>query len=216
LRTREPPLAKAVVLDGSASSSVWMGGTDANQGEGRLKRILRAEFDVMWRLLRRLGVPERDVDDAIQEVIWVLARKIEQVEHGRERAFVLGTAYRVAATARRTLRRRRETDELPPEALIAFDEDPESLLAQRRARILLDQTLEALPIDVRSVFVLFELERFTMAEIAECLDLAPGTVASRLRRARALFAEAVARLEQRSTPGDLGQLGHEALESEKT
>jgi RNA polymerase sigma-70 factor, ECF subfamily len=214
LSTRETPLSKAVVLDGSASP-LWMGGADANQGEARLKSIVRAEFDVMWRLLRRLGVPERDVDDAVQEVIVILARKIDKVEHGRERAFVLGTAYRVAAMVRRTVRRRRETDELPPESLIALDEDPEILVAQRQARALLDQILGALPLEVRSVFVLFELERFTMAEIAEVLEMAPGTVASRLRRARALFAEAVARLEQRDASKDTVKLGDEPGELAK-
>jgi RNA polymerase sigma-70 factor, ECF subfamily len=215
LNTRDPPLSKAAAIDGPASP-VWMSGADAKQREARFTSIVRAEFDVTWRLLRRLGVPEGDVDDAVQEVIWVLARRIEGIEYGRERAFMLGTAYRVAATARRTLRRRRDTEELPPDSLIAIDEDPESLVAQRQARTLLDQTLETLPMVVRSVFVLFELEGFTMAEIAEILGVPPGTVASRLHRARALFAEAVARLEQRGAPSDRADLGAEAANLEKS
>ena len=42
---------------------------------------------------------------------------------------------------------------------------------------------------LRAVFVLYELEEMTMAEISETLELPPGTVASRLRRARACFEE---------------------------
>jgi RNA polymerase sigma-70 factor (ECF subfamily) len=48
-----------------------------------------------------------------------------------------------------------------------------------------------LPMDLRAVFVLFELEELTMMEIATMSDIPPGTVASRLRRARQAFQEAV-------------------------
>jgi RNA polymerase sigma-70 factor (ECF subfamily) len=49
--------------------------------------------------------------------------------------------------------------------------------------------------DLCAVFVLHDIVRLTMAEIAEALDLKPGTVASRLRRARADFDQRVARVE---------------------
>ena len=52
--------------------------------------------------------------------------------------------------------------------------------------------LAALDLELRAVLVLHELEEMTMADIATTLDLAPGTVASRLRRARAAFSENVA------------------------
>jgi RNA polymerase sigma-70 factor (ECF subfamily) len=48
--------------------------------------------------------------------------------------------------------------------------------------------------DLRAVFVLFELEEMTMMEIATISDLPPGTVASRLRRARQAFQETVKKL----------------------
>lgn len=165
--------------------------------ESRLAGIVQAHFEVLWRLLRRLGVPESDVDDAVQEVIWVLARKLDEVKVGSERAFVLSAGCRVASTLRRGLRRRRETFEVELENLGDSHADPEDLLEQRRARLLLEQVLLALPLELRSVFVLYELERCTLAEIAATLELAQGTVASRLRRARALFETEVAALEKR-------------------
>ena len=48
------------------------------------------------------------------------------------------------------------------------------------------------------MFILFELEEMTMAEVAALLSLAPGTVASRLRRAREEFQAAVSRMRARS------------------
>jgi RNA polymerase sigma-70 factor, ECF subfamily len=52
--------------------------------------------------------------------------------------------------------------------------------------------LDAMPIELRAVFVLFELEGMTSPEIAAISGLPPGTVASRLRRARERFRELVA------------------------
>jgi RNA polymerase sigma-70 factor (ECF subfamily) len=165
--------------------------------ETRLRELVETHFDVLWRLLRRLGVPESDVDDAVQEVIVVVARRIDEVQRGSERAFVLSTGCRVASTFRRTLRRRRETNDDELAELVDACGDPESLLQQRRARELLDEVLGGLPMELRTVFVLYELERFTCAEIAETLSIPPGTAASRLRRARAAFASAIAALEPR-------------------
>jgi RNA polymerase sigma-70 factor (ECF subfamily) len=52
---------------------------------------------------------------------------------------------------------------------------------------VLDALLEAMPFDLRSVFVLYEIEEMTMADIARTLGVPAGTVASRLRRARETF-----------------------------
>jgi RNA polymerase sigma-70 factor (ECF subfamily) len=68
------------------------------------------------------------------------------------------------------------------------------LLQQGRARALLDEILEAMPTELRAPFVLFELEEMTMSEIAQTLEIPPGTVASRLRRAREIFQEQSRRL----------------------
>ena len=57
-----------------------------------------------------------------------------------------------------------------------------------------------MPDELRTIFVLFELEELKMAAIAELLSLAPGTVASRLRRARAQFELAAIKLSQPRNP----------------
>jgi RNA polymerase sigma-70 factor (ECF subfamily) len=52
---------------------------------------------------------------------------------------------------------------------------------------LLDEVLDAMTMDLRTVFVLFELEELPTAEIARLLEIPVGTAASRLRRAREEF-----------------------------
>jgi len=184
-------------LIGSAAPT----GSVSRVDEARLRSIVEAHFDTLWRFLRRLGVAEGDVDDAVQEVILVLTRKLDGVDHGRERSFLLSTAFRVASDARRRVRRRREVDADALYELASEGADPEASLERGRMRALLAQVLGELSIDLRAVFVLYELEDFTMAEIAQTLQLPPGTVASRLRRARETFEALAARaLADRGLP----------------
>ena len=160
--------------------------------EGRLRAIVEAHFDTLWRFLRRLGVPEGDVDDAVQEVILVLTRKLDGIARGSEKSFVLSTAFRVASDARRRVKRRREVEPDPLHELASTGGDPEALLEKRQLTALFAQVLEQLPLEQRAVFVLYEVEDFTMAEIAQTLQVPAGTVASRLRRGRELFEKLAA------------------------
>jgi RNA polymerase sigma-70 factor (ECF subfamily) len=164
----------------------------------RFDALFAEHFQFVWRSVRRLGVPDHAADDAAQEVFAVVARRLGSIELGKEKAFLFGTAVRVASDARRSMRRRREA--VSDDGLAdPIDVGPgaDELVEQRRARRMLDRIVAALPDDTRPVFVLFELEGMTMAEIAGCLELAPGTVASRLRRAREVFQEMIADAQAR-------------------
>ncbi|MCU0656142.1 MAG: sigma-70 family RNA polymerase sigma factor [Polyangiaceae bacterium] len=163
----------------------------------RLRRLIEAHFDFVGRSLRRLGVPEADVDDACQQVFLVVSRKLEEIEESREKSYLFGVALRVASDARRGRRRRAAVLSEGEEGAEGVAEEgcPERTLQQRRARAMLDEILESMPIELRTVFVLFELEEMTMSEIAHTIEVPPGTVASRLRRAREHFQEQTRRLQ---------------------
>jgi RNA polymerase sigma-70 factor, ECF subfamily len=165
----------------------------------RLSTMFLDHYDFVWRSVRRLGVSSEAVDDATQEVFVVASRKLDSIEAGKEKAFLFGAAIRVASDSRRARHRRRqspsEDQPEPIDATPALDE----LVDQKRARETLDEIVGQLPEDTRPVFVLFELEGMTMAKIASYLELPAGTVASRLRRGREMFAAQVARIEARST-----------------
>lgn len=169
-------------------------------GDVRLRSMIDAHFDFIWRSLRRLGVAEGSVDDAAQHVWMVVARKLETIDPLHERAFLFGTALRVASDIRRSLSRRHEVlggDELleaSPDQRVA---SADALLDEHRARALLDHALLTMEIDLRTVFVLFELEEMSSVEIAKLLSIPVGTVSSRLRRAREEFQRIVKRLRVR-------------------
>jgi len=162
-------------------------GRHTPEAERRIATALAEHFDTVWRSVRRFGVGESHADDATQRVFMAFAERIAVVEPGRERPYLIGIAVRVAANVRRQCARSRE------ESSDAFDDapgsarDPESLLVERQRRQKLDQVLATLPDLQREIFVLYELEGFSMPEIASALDVPLGTVASRLRRARESF-----------------------------
>jgi RNA polymerase sigma-70 factor (ECF subfamily) len=166
--------------------------------DARLRAAVVAHYDTLWHALYRFGVPRQSVEDAAQQVLLVFSQRLDDVAIGSERAFLYGTAIRTASDYRKMQSRSREVlDEPAVASKRASAPDPEELLDARRMRELLDDGLAELPMDLRAVFVLFEFEGMTMIEIAETLGVPPGTVASRLRRAREAFQTIVENLRSR-------------------
>jgi RNA polymerase sigma-70 factor (ECF subfamily) len=170
----------------------------------RLRALVEAHYDFIWRSMKRLSVPPADLADCVQQVFLVASRKLSTIAEGSERSFLIGTALRVASDARRARERRREVPEDEAASPCCPGPQPDEIADQRRLRALLDEVLAAMPEDLRVVFILFELEEMPTQEIAALLDLPSGTVASRLRRAREEFDRRVARLRA-ATPARGGQ-----------
>jgi RNA polymerase sigma-70 factor, ECF subfamily len=163
-------------------------------GAERSRALVLAHFDFVWRLLRRLGLPEPAVDDAAQQVFIVASRRLAEIPLGSERTFLYGTALRTAATWRRDSRRRARWEEAATTEAISGAPNPHEELERRQALALLDAILRRLEYPLREVFVLCEIEELTMQEVAVLVGIPMGTVASRLRRARREFALQVRRL----------------------
>lgn len=167
----------------------------ATGAQHRVAALITDHFDAVWRTLRRLGLSDADADDGAQQVFIVASQKLAQISDGRERAFVIGIAYKVAANSRRSLGRRPdEADQDEVAAAVCGAPNPEELLQKREARALMDRVMASMPLEARTVFVLYELEGMSTREIAESLDAPQGTVASRLRRAREIFIAETNRL----------------------
>ncbi len=162
----------------------------------RFRAMVDTNFDFIWRSLRGLGVPAASIDDAAQQVFWTASQKLSTIAAGSERSFLFATARGIASNARRSQHRNREL--LDDEAVASHVDrapDPEQAAVTREARRVLDRILDGLSEDLRAVFLLYELEGQTMAEIASILGTPMGTVASRLRRAREEFQTAARRFQ---------------------
>jgi RNA polymerase sigma-70 factor (ECF subfamily) len=160
--------------------------------------MLKTYYRQVWCLLRRLGVRPEGADDIALGVFCVAADKLALIDAEREQKFLMGTALRMAANARRAQRARRE--EQASERLAAVESTvplADALLDRKRMRELLDTVLDSMPADLRTAFVLFEVEGLSTPEMAELLGIPLGTVASRLRRAREIFERQVELIRQR-------------------
>jgi RNA polymerase sigma-70 factor, ECF subfamily len=174
------------------------------ESDQRLVELVMTHGDFVTRSLRNLGVWGGELDDCVQKVFLVAARRLAEIEPGKERGFLFSCAQNTAAHFRRSLARKRE---VPDDDLLthcAAGRSPEELVEQKRHRALLDVILESMDEGIRSPFVLHFFEEMTMAEIATVLGLPAGTVASRLRRARELFRSEFTRL-QNPTPDKRGE-----------
>jgi RNA polymerase sigma-70 factor, ECF subfamily len=157
--------------------------------ERRLAWMLNSYFDSTWRAGRSMGLSQAQAEENAQEAFAVAARKLERIEPGCERAFLLGTAVRLAVNARRRVSERLHAAAHADEPSDTADSIPQAdeLLEQRQERALLDRILASMPDAARQVLTLYEIEELTLPEIAVALEIAEGTAASRLRRAREEF-----------------------------
>jgi len=151
----------------------------------------------VWRVLRRLGVQEDDIEDVTQEVFLVVHRRLAGLENrARLRTWVYGISRRCAAAYRRRAHRRREVPmATPPETRGSPSQEGD--VDRRRALALLDAVLAELPDAQRETYVLFEVEELPMTEVAAAMECPLKTAYARLYAARKTI-RAVLRARDRS------------------
>lgn len=150
--------------------------------------LYREHFDFVFRNLRRLGVVESGIDDALQDVYMVALRRIPEFREGTHaKAWLFAILARVSGNHRRSQRRRGSPVELAEERIETAMTGPFDQAAQQQARRILHAFLERLDDNRRAAFVMGELEQMTAREIGEALSANINTVYSWLRAARAEF-----------------------------
>ena len=181
-----------------------VGAAGVSTARVRLSGIVHEHLDAMYRTARRLGVRAADMEDALQDVLVVVLRRLDDIQPGKERAFVVAVTAGVAANRRRRERRHPED---PTEALDELDAgdgaaelcrsshgqgNGEPSIERSRRLALLQAGLDAMTEAQRVAFVSFELEELTAPEVAEQLGVSTFTVVSRVRRARAVLSRILA------------------------
>lgn len=124
-----------------------------------------------------------DIDDAVQESLMVVSRKVSGLKAAAAFSSWLFTV--IKRECRKLERMMFRHDPLPEEVA-------EELLVQRSdeaLRVDLANALESLPAHYLEVVLLRDFEELTIAEIAERLNEQQGAIKSRLHRARELVRE---------------------------
>ena len=182
-------------FDGQCGVQTLAPAREAANPAARLSTLVKDHYDFVWRTLRHLGLGAAPAEDGAQQVMCVLARRFDEELPGAERAFLFSTAIRVASTLRRSAKRHPESTGVEFESIAEPAQDIEGMLDDRRGYEVLQGVLDAMPLELRVVFVLYELEEFTVPEVATTLAIPLGTATSRLRRARDEFQARVRRLQ---------------------
>ncbi len=174
--------------------------TQAASAEARpgLAEVFDAHAAYVGRTLRCLGVRERELPDAIQEVFLVVHRRLPELERPRAlRGWIYAICLRKAMSLRRRAARRRESAMAEPPERESPLPRPDEELARGRALATALRLLDALDDDKRAVFVLYEVEQLPMREIAERAEVPLQTAYARLYAARRAIARQLERLRAR-------------------
>jgi RNA polymerase sigma-70 factor (ECF subfamily) len=166
----------------------------------RFEQALLPHLGAAYNLARWLTRDEHDAEDVVQEA-YLRALKSFGGFHGADgRAWLLAIVRNACYTRLQQKRVR--------EPVTAFDEEvhgvdagaltPATRLLQEEDTQAVHRALEALPVDLREVMVLRELEGLSYKEIAAVAGIPMGTVMSRLARARERLQQCL---------GDLGYKG---------
>ncbi len=167
-----------------------------------LELLLRRHHDRIHALCRRLAGNDADGLDATQEALLAIARGIRRFD-GRSQFSTW--SHRVATNAcLDELRRRgrRPTPGLPDDEAggPAVGAHASAGIEVLPDRLAIDDALAQLPEEFRAPVVLRDLCDLDYAQIAEVLDLPPGTVRSRIARGRAQLAQLLAPGNQDAPP----------------
>ena len=182
---------------------------------GSFDEIILPHLDAAHNLARWLVRRSDDAEDVVQEACLRAFRYFGTFRGGNARAWLLSI---VRTTAYRRLQKNRAqqlatefNEEVHSEGCEALN--PETLLLQRADTQLLEQAMNHLPVRLREVLMLRELEGSSYKEIADVVGVPMGTVMSTLFRARERLRQTASELVRRQAqPKDFSAVSDPELE----
>jgi RNA polymerase sigma-70 factor (ECF subfamily) len=158
-------------------------------GDESASRALHAHYyPIASAFLRKLGTHPGDVEDVCQEVFMQFFRWLPTFRGESELQTWL---FRVCVTQARRARRRRKVTDLVTGVLMRESRDGAVPPARGSDETMVERALRRMGQELRTTFVLFELEGLSGREIGEILRCPEATVWRRLHDARRIFRETV-------------------------
>ncbi len=158
--------------------------------------LFREHARFVATFLVRLGAPAQELDDLVQEVFLVAHRRGGSTsDEAKPTTWLAAIALRVLSHDRRSKRRHPEVlDETNLSSAVATSPNQEDVVRATQSLTLVGRAIQALDIEKRALFILFEIEEQSCESIAAGLGIPIVTVYSRLRAARQEFHREYARL----------------------
>lgn len=158
-------------------------------------RLIDRHLAGLGRFFANKVARQQDVHDLVAETFEGCIKGLERFRaESSFRGYLFGIAHNVLRGYIRSKRRHPDKFDFSEVSVCDLGPSPSELLAHRREQKLLLGALRALPLDYQIVLELTYFEDMTRDEVAEVIACPPGTVASRVRKGRALLLAAVGRL----------------------
>jgi len=142
-------------------------------------------FDQLYNFACWLTEDTTEAEDLVQETYVKALRGFSSFQAGTNfRAWIYRILRNSFLSSRTGLKTMVSFDEEDSVVIESPETSPESALMELADRERVQQALEELPVHFREILLLCEVEEMSYQEIAETLSIAPGTVMSRLFRAR--------------------------------
>jgi RNA polymerase sigma-70 factor (ECF subfamily) len=168
----------------------WRDGDDVAGNE-----LVRRHFRSLHRFFR--ARIDGNVDDLLQRTFLAAVEKREKIrDDAGFKAYLMGVARRQLLLFFREERRDRRQSPLETGVAGMSGASPSRLVRLRQEHSLLLRALRRIPVDFQIAVQLYYWENMSTAEIAEVLEVAPGTVKSRLGRARDMVKKHIAEMEE--------------------
>ena len=165
--------------------AAWAGATPSDPPPPSLERLYRDHAGFVWRVVRRLGIPDAVAEDVVQEIFIIARRKLARGVCSNTRRSHERHARRLSVL----------TSPAPPP-------DPGELLDQKLAVRAIETFLTTLSPEQRAVFELMEIEGMSGPEVAQALEINLNVAYSRQRLARKRFLQFLAaRKDLAADPG---------------
>ncbi|MBV9643950.1 MAG: sigma-70 family RNA polymerase sigma factor [Verrucomicrobia bacterium] len=167
------------------------------------EKLCLPHLDAAYNFARLVVERDQDAEDVVQEA-YVRALKGFEKFHGNDaRAWLLGIVRNAAYG--RLQKHVRKSDLLPFETTIdsetVDDPLPDSYHEERVQQ--LDEALKRLPVELREILFLREIEDWSYRKLASTLKVSSETVVSRLSRARQCLQQELARAGRKELKHEL-------------
>ena len=164
----------------------WRAGTPAAGAE-----LVERHFSSVFRFFR--SKVDKEASDLAQQTFTACVEQRDRIPEGVGfRAYLMGIAYKqMLMFLRRKGRERKKHDDFARRSVEELTGTPSQIIAARQEQTLLLRALRRIPLEMQVLIEMHYWEGIGMKGIAEVLDIPPGTVKSRLHRARATLRKQV-------------------------
>jgi len=165
----------------------------------------------LYRVARGMNINDADCDDLIQQTF---INAYEKIASFRGEAKFSTWLTRILINHCKMHHRKKnvvidtdimENPEIMEQALNKTNTNPENDMLQAELKKILEEAIEYLPEDYRTVYLLREVEGMNVKETAQCLAISESNVKIRLFRAKAVLKNY---LERYFTPSDIFEFGN--------